>query len=151
MSPANYILREVLLSAVINAAISVAFFLAVFGTSGDVEVWGVGELVFDALPQGFAIGLMATLVPGLMARKKVMEGMLPGAAPIPPSAASIALRALRNGAFAMLVGAGVWAGAAMALGIDRVDYTVAAGAKVAFGALLGTCITLVVLRRLIKA
>ncbi|QOV93645.1 hypothetical protein [Novosphingobium sp. ES2-1] len=63
MEPAAYIRRETAVSIAVNVALSAAFFIAVFGTGRDVPVWSVGGYVFDFAPQGFMIGLMATLVP----------------------------------------------------------------------------------------
>jgi hypothetical protein len=65
MEPAAYIRRETAVSIAINVALSATFFIAVFGTGRDVPVWSVGGYVLDFAPQGFMIGLMATLVPRL--------------------------------------------------------------------------------------
>ena len=52
----SYIAREILLSALINGAISVAFFVGVFGGAVPVPLWGLGNYAFDLVPQSFAIG-----------------------------------------------------------------------------------------------
>jgi hypothetical protein len=74
MTTAAYIRRETGVSMVINAVLTLAFFLIVFGRSGPVPVWGVGAYVFDFVPQGFMIGLMGSLVPGALAGKARRAG-----------------------------------------------------------------------------
>src|SRR5690606_9204225 len=80
----RYILRESLLSAAINAAISIGFYLAVFGRRDPIPVWGMSNLAFDNLVQSFAVALMSALVPALLARLAQQKGKAgsPGA-PVP--------------------------------------------------------------------
>jgi len=77
MTPvAAHIRRETLVSVVINSALTFAFFCLVFGLGRRVPVWGVGAYVFDFIPQAFMIALMATLVPGALARKALRKGQV---------------------------------------------------------------------------
>ena len=77
MTPtAAYIRRETLVSVVINTALTFAFFCLVFGLGRRVPVWGVGAFVFDFGPQAFMIALMATLVPGALARIALRKGLV---------------------------------------------------------------------------
>ncbi|MCX7284452.1 MAG: hypothetical protein NTX28_10485 [Novosphingobium sp.] len=141
MEPAAYIRRETAVSIAINVALSAAFFAAVFGLSGLVPVWGMGGYVFDFGPQGFMIGLMATLVPGLLARKALAGGKvapLGGTSALP---AAPVPRAVLCGALG--AAAGVCA-SAVALGLagpQHLGWLPALLAKLAFGAVLAVIVT----------
>ena len=74
LTTAAYIRREILVSAVINGTFSALAFTLVFGGLEQVPLWGVGNWVFDFLLQGFMVALMATLVPGILARRKIKAG-----------------------------------------------------------------------------
>ncbi len=78
MDKAAYIRRETGVSIGINTALSALFFVLVFGRSGAVTVWGQGGYVIDFVPQGFMIGLMSVLVPGVLARKALAAGKIGG-------------------------------------------------------------------------
>ena len=71
-----YIRRETRISMAINAMLSLLIFLAVFGLRQPVKSWGVGQWVFDFLPQSFMIALMSVLIPGMLARQKLQKGAL---------------------------------------------------------------------------
>lgn len=141
MEPAAYIRRETAVSTAINVALSAAFFVAVFGTGGKVPVWGMGGYVFDFGPQGFMIGLMATLVPGLMVRKALWQGKVPviqGASRLP---AAVLPRAVLCGVFGAVCGM-AGAGAVLLVGgATQLDWLPALLAKLAFGAALALVVT----------
>lgn len=105
MEKSAYIRRETGVSIGINTALSALFFLLVFGRSGTVAVWGQRGYVIDFGPQGFMIGLMSVLVPGLLARKALAAGKIVGV-----ETASTPLR--RTGVRAV-----VWAVSGAALGV----------------------------------
>lgn len=65
------LLRETSISVVINVAISAGFFIAFFGLHGEVPA---AALARDSFPQAFAIGLMGSLVPGLLTQARVKRG-----------------------------------------------------------------------------
>jgi hypothetical protein len=138
---AAYAARETLVSAVINAALSVGFFLLVFGGVDPVPTWGIGNYAFDFVPQSFAIGLMATLVPGFLCRSALIAGRIPGGSPLAIGPGSIVTRALVNGFLAGSVGAGMCAAALWASGLDALASTTAFVLKFAYGALLGAFVT----------
>lgn len=145
-SHARYIARETAVSVAINTALSLVFFLIIFGRAGAVPVWGPGSYVFDFAPQGFVIALMATLVPGLLLRKALARGDLEPASGAPGQAGSLLLRALAVGA----LGAGVGTGGAAALlalpGAPTIGWGAALAAKLAFGAGLAWVVTRLGLR-----
>ncbi|MEH3159589.1 MAG: hypothetical protein PGN08_12095 [Sphingomonas taxi] len=76
MTPAQrrYIAIETMIGATISAVLSIAFVLLVFGGRAGVTVAGPGGLIVDAVPQGFAIALMATLVPTMLTRRRLARG-----------------------------------------------------------------------------
>ena len=142
--------RETLVSALINGAISVAFFLAMFGRSGPVPVWGVGNYAFDFLPQSFAVGVMATLVPGLLCRRALMSGGHRSMSAVPP-VGSIIARAFLHGAAAAVAGGALCSLALWLTGADTIANAPAFVLKVAYGAALGALVTWVTLKRMLAA
>ena len=149
LEPAAYVARETLVSAVINAALSIGFFLLVFGGVDPVPTWGIGNYAFDFVPQSFAIGLMATLVPGLLCRNAIAAGRIAGGTPSAGNPGSVVTRALVNGLLAGSVGAGICAAALWASGLDALASTTAFILKVTYGALLGAFVTRSSLGRMI--
>jgi hypothetical protein len=146
----RYLARETLVSAAINAAISVGFFLLVFQRVDPVPVWGMGNYAFDFVPQSFAIGLMATLVPGLLCRKAIVEGRIAGSSASPVAPRVMAARAVRNAILAVLAGAGVCALLLWTAGAGALAHTPAFVLKVLYGAALGGLVTRITLRRMVR-
>ncbi|WP_347304627.1 hypothetical protein V5740_13970 (plasmid) [Croceibacterium sp. TMG7-5b_MA50] len=147
--PAAILRRETLVSAAINAAISVGFFLLVFGLSGPVPVRGVGAYAFDFAPQSLAIGIMATLVPALLLRAALRRGGVSGVATRGPTTRAIVLRALAQGIAAMVIGGGLCAALLWVAGVQQLPLLPAFAAKVAYGAALGAFITRRTLARML--
>ncbi|HZV09129.1 MAG TPA: hypothetical protein VFF94_05205 [Novosphingobium sp.] len=142
---APYIARETAVSMGINTALSLAFFLGVFGIGRPVPVWGAGHYVLDFGPQAFMIALMATLVPGAVAARARRAGRVaPVAGPLGLAArlpAGLWPRALLLAA-ASALGALVLAAAALAAtGAVLLPFAPALAAKLAFGAALAAFIT----------
>lgn len=147
MSNSHFILRESLLSAAINAAISIGFYLAVFGRTDPIPVWGIGNLAFDYLPQSFAVALMSALIPGLLTRlaqKRGKVGNPSGAIPSPGQVIAISL-AWATGALVIAGGSSaaiLWLTTAETMPALQVFI-----AKALYGALLGMFVTSRVLKR----
>ena len=121
------VLRETAISMVINAVLSILFFLAVFGRSAPV---GTAALAPDFLPQAIMVALMGSLVPALL----VARG---NGSPKRP----IVIRAL-GFAFAGLIVAGGGAYAVCVLvGPALLAPLPAIALKAAFGAALAAVIT----------
>lgn len=150
MKPSSYLARETFASAVINAVISVGFFLLVFGGVHPVPVWGIGNYAFDFLPQSFAIGLMATLVPGLMCRKALAHGRIAGRAGAPVEARSVAASAVVNAILAVVFGVGLCALVFWAVELDALSHSTAFVLKILYGTALGSLTTYIVLRRMMS-
>ena len=67
MSERFVIVRETIISVIVNTAMSIAFFLVVFGMKAPIRL---GDMELDFLPQTFMVALMGTLVPPLLLRRK---------------------------------------------------------------------------------
>lgn len=72
----SYILRETVISVVINILIGVAFFVSKFHGQSQVALWGAGGIVVDTLPQGFMVALMSVLPPSIITRSRIMGSKL---------------------------------------------------------------------------
>lgn len=143
----RYVLREALLSAAINAAISIGFFLAVFGRGNTIAVWGIGNLAFDNLVQSFAVALMSALVPALLARLAQRKGKVgsPGA-PV-PGVGRVFARALAWAVAAAAAGGGSLAALLWLSGAEVLPALPLFFAKTLYGAALGAFVTSKVLTR----
>lgn len=148
MSTAAYIRRETGVSMVINAVLTLAFFLLVFGRGGAaVPVWGVGAYVFDFVPQGFMIGLMGSLVPGALAGKARRAGKVAALGVASPWPANLILRSLLLALCGALAGV-VLSGAALTLlGLAQLPWGAGLAAKLAWAGLLAAMVTPVSLRK----
>lgn len=148
MTPAQrrYVATEALIGATISALLSIGFVLLLFGRSSFVPVTGAGGLILDGVPQGFAIALMATLVPTLLTRRRLARGTV---APLPPrrrlGPAGLPARALA----AAVAGAALTSGLTALLpvvGVDVVPMGQVLIAKPFWGLLLGGGVAAVMTR-----
>jgi len=71
--------RETAISVAINVVMSGVVFIAMFGTRGNIPVDGWGGFAVDFVPQAGAVGLMGSLIPGLLIRRRVRRGEIPAA------------------------------------------------------------------------
>jgi hypothetical protein len=129
------VLKEIAISAAINAVLSIAFFLIVFGRRDRLTFWAPDYLAIDFIPQFAAVSLMSALVPAFVARKKLARASGGACAPV----AEIILRAVRLCLAAVLL-AGALIGALGAARWDSIDGTAALFLKAACGAALGMAI-----------
>ncbi|HWU02299.1 MAG TPA: hypothetical protein VN222_06125 [Novosphingobium sp.] len=141
MDCATYIRRETLVSIAINTTLTALFFAVVFGFVRPVPVWGAGHYVLDFGPQAFMIALMATLVPGTLARKARRSGKVarwPVAPALPQGLwARALLLAVGASCLAMAgVGALMWLA-----GLSQLPVMPAFMAKLAFAVALAALIT----------
>lgn len=150
MDTPRFILRETLVSIVINTVLSIGFFLLVFGRSQTVPLWGVGNWVFDAIPQSFMIALMGTLVPGMMAGKALRTRKLAvNGEPQPFS--RLALRALVTALIAAAAGYALAGLVAELSGLKHFGWMLALAIKAAYGATLAAIVTPFALRAALAA
>ncbi|MEE4023619.1 hypothetical protein V1Y59_11070 [Gordonia sp. PKS22-38] len=136
-----YIRRETAISIAINTAMSLLFFLLVFGFGQPVQVWGIGNYVFDFVPQGFVIALMATLVPGAKINKALREGRLTRGAGHSRLPARLWQRALVVAVASALTGTALAAVVMALVGSSELSVGVALAGKMVFGAILAAVIT----------
>lgn len=139
MQAGNYIRKETVVSAIIGAAISAAFFFGLFGFEGPVPVEGPGNYAFDFLPQSFFVGLMACLVPTLLLRKAVLAGKIDTRS-APPEVRSAFGWAFASALFALALGV-VVAAVLWLLPVDEFAFGPALVAKIVYGAVLGSFVT----------
>lgn len=145
MSPSHrrYLATEAAVSAGINAALSIAFVLLLFGGRATVDV---PALVTDALPQSFAIALMASLVPSLLTARRLHRGAI---APLPGPAprGHVVVRSLVTAIVAALVAGGLHLALLPLLLPAAVPFGAVLAGKAVYGAALGAVVTLWALRR----
>lgn len=141
LNTAAYIRRESLVSMVINGVLSALAFTVVFGGLTRVPLWGAGNWVFDFLPQGFMIALMATLVPGFLASRKVKAGSLAADGPSSRLPAARFPRALVLALVSAAAGTSAVALLALLSGANDLGATAALVSKIAFGAGLAAIVT----------
>lgn len=122
---ARVLLREAVVSIVINVAITIGFFFAVFGLSAPIPGGAFGA---DFLPQAFFVALMGTLIPSLLIRRGSGTAIAP-----------VIVRA-----FLLAIGSVIVAGGGAWLAFSHVASVPAApalGIKIAFAAILSAVVT----------
>lgn len=149
MTPARHIRRETVISAGINGAISAGFFFLMFAGVDPVPAWGIGNYAFDFIPQSFAVGFMATLVPGLLCRRAIAAGRIAEITGRRTTTGGVVARAVLQAIAAVLVGAGTCALLLWATGAEAIGNAAAFALKVLYGAGLGALITRVTLGRML--
>jgi hypothetical protein len=142
MPPRLSLAREAAISIVINAVLSLAFFLAFFGMTPRLLQWGAPDnLALDFVPQSIAVSLMSALVPALIARRTLGAGV---------AVRPILLRAALFAVGGAVVG-GALAFAAVALGLPAIGWNAALPAKMIYGGALGALVAVLALRRLLAS
>lgn len=137
----THIRRETRVSIVINAVLSVLFFLLVFGWNGPVRVWGVGNYVFDAIPQSFMVSLMSTLVPGAMTARKLAQASV---APIDRQRRlprSLIPRGLIFALAGSCAGYALFAVPLLVTGVETLAWGTAFAFKIVYGGTLGALVS----------
>jgi len=133
----RFIRREALVGAGINAALSLAFFLALFGAPGRPLAFAAPDrLALDFVPQAGMIALMSALVPVLASRRKL--AMLTGR---PPRAIGAIVRTALGWALAGVALGLVLAGLALLQPLAMLPAWPALALKLAFGAGFGAFVT----------
>lgn len=75
----NYTLKETLISSLINALFSIAFFIGMFHNEPQLILGGASRLTMDFLPQAFFVGLFAALPSSLLTLKRLKTGAIEAA------------------------------------------------------------------------
>lgn len=129
--------REAAIGFAINAVLSLAFFVGIFGLAQHPLGWA--QLAPDFVPQSIAVALMSALVPALVAR-----GKLGGAVrPVLLRAVVFAIGGAVLGVVLMLL-----AGAAA---LPPIAWGTALALKMLYGGSLGALVTTLVLRRMLAS
>lgn len=140
-TPILSIRREAGISFGINATLSLAFFLAVFGVAVRPLAWAAPDaLGLDFVPQSIAVSLMSGLVPALIARRRL--------------SLAVPVRVIVLRAFGCALGGGIL-GAALALaimqaGLPPIPWGAALSLKLIYGGALGAIITSLTLQRMTR-
>lgn len=129
------VVRETIVSIVINAVISAGFFFAVFGLGAPIALADFGR---DFLPQAFMISLMGSLVPGLLMRRH-------SGAPAGP----IVRRALLLAVAGLVLAGGAAFAVCAALG-GAIAAVPALAVKVVYGMVLAAVVTPVAVRAALR-
>jgi hypothetical protein len=151
MPAATAIARETAISVVINTLLSLAFFLAMFGMHGRVPLWGMGNYVFDFVPQSFAIAGMSVLVPGMLTARKLALGAVAPLAGPSPWPARLVPRALLFALMATAAGGGLAAALAFLSGATGIGWSTALTFKLGYGAALAWIVTPIGMRAVLRS
>ncbi len=143
---AAYLARETAISMVINAVLSLAFFVLLIGLPSMVPVAGRGGYAFDFVPQSFMIALMSTLVPGFITAARIRGGAIAGQ---PERHGAIVRRSVLTAILSALAGAAI-AGALLAAGMATVPLAPALAAKILYGVVLASVVTPIGLARALR-
>lgn len=142
----RFLTVEAATSGTINAALSVAFAMAVFSGHPLIPATGGGGFAADFLPQTFMVSLMGITVPSLIVRKRLRTGGLPLFAPV--EAGPLWRRAL-VAAIVVTVAVG-GAAAGLSLISPPLPFATLLGLKAVYGGVLGAAVTAWALRRLVR-
>ena len=146
ITASSFIQRQTAINVAVCLFASLLPFLLVFEIGVRVPVWGVGNYVFDFLPQGFMIAFMSILMPGMSAAKALREGSVSPVAHRSQPTASLVVRAGLFGSIGAAVGVGLAAGMSSLTGASVIEWTMALSAKLIYGGLLSAIVTPIGLR-----
>lgn len=133
----RYIATEAMIGATISAVLSVVFVLLMFGRLSHVPVAGPAGLIMDALPQGFAIALMATLVPTWLTRRRLARGaILPTTSAHTTPPAHLLVRGIGMAALGAALTVGLTA-LMLVVGVDDLELATVLIGKTIWGFILG--------------
>lgn len=136
---------ETAISIAINAVLSVAFALLVFGGRESIDV-AASDVLFDMAPQSFMVAFMGTLVPGLLTRKRLAAGRIAGFSERVVPGRSV-LRAFATAVAAAAAGTGL-------IALVRPEMSIAlpvfVAAKAIYGAALAAIVTPIALNAVLR-
>lgn len=145
----TYLRKEGALSIVINAVLSVAFFLAGFGfdPAVPVRIAGMGGYALDFLPQSFMIALMSALVPGAITAARMRNGRIGGA---PETTRALVVRSLLTALVALVAGGAIAMLLRLIAGAALLPWSAALFVKIVYGAALAAAVTPFGLRQALR-
>jgi hypothetical protein len=142
----SYVRRETVISLVINTVLSMLFYALVFGRQDPVEAWGLGQWVFDFVPQSFMIALMSVAVPGALTAGRLRAGAVMPLDRPTRLPRNLLARALLLAVASAIVGTAIVAALVRLTGLEVIPATAALVAKAGYGALLAMIVTPIGLR-----
>jgi hypothetical protein len=137
----RYVLRETLLSLVINATLSVLFALLVAHGNLAIPLWGPGGMALDFVPQTFMISFATAIDVTLTSRQRLRAGAVKPlarseAGPFARLPHNVLARALLIAATAAIVLSPISAGALQAFEVTRLPANSFVVMKVLYGAMV---------------
>ena len=141
--------RQQRTSVVINALLSAAFFLLVFGSvPHPLSLGSPDGLAADFIPQSLAIGFFSAFVPALITSAKRRHGEIAG---VTTNAVAWSVTLARALGFAATAGAfGAFLTVVLPLIADVMSYAAALAAKIVYGGLLGWIVTPAAVRLVLR-
>jgi hypothetical protein len=142
--------EQAIVSGIVNAVLSIAIFILVFGLARRALTIGApDQFAFDFLPQGAILGFMSAFLPALMVRNRLRTGALSITTSRVPTVGSIVLRAVLLSLLSIAVAAvAMWL--TQRFGANSVEWRDALLIKVVFGVLLGVIVTRIAVRAVLR-
>lgn len=132
---------ELRIAILVNAALSIGFFLLVFGWRDAAA----RDLAIDFLPQTFGVTFLGTLIPSLITLRKIALGRIVPAGPVPTRGRHV-LRIIAWAVGAVIILGGSAAALFTAFAPPMVPPLVGVTTKAVYGGLVGALITPPILR-----
>lgn len=89
------IAKHTLVSCIVNALFSMAFFWVFFGGESSLVIGQMSKLTIDFLPQALFVGFFSTLPPSILTIKELKAGKVsPGAGSVLPLPENLVLRVI---------------------------------------------------------
>jgi len=143
----GYVVKETIISIVINSAISAFFVWLVFGGAKEVPLWGSGGLAVDFLPQTFMISLMSVLVPSALTRKRRRARLIAvGPSTLTWLPRNLFLRAILLAALSTMIFSAIGTAVLSVLADGPIRIGTVWPLKIAYGALIGAIVTPIAVR-----
>lgn len=136
-----YINRETFVNVSINILLTPLFFWIFFGQFDHVPVWGIGNWLFDFVPQSFIIAFMSMLIPSVVAVRAVGAGKVRPDNIVQNPIRLLILRGILAGAASAALGTGLVAAVIIAAGYNHLGFTWALIIKQIYAGLLAYIIT----------
>jgi cell division protein FtsX len=142
--------EQAIVSGIVNAVLSAAIFLLVFGLARRALTIGApDQFALDFLPQGAILGFMSAFLPALVVRNKLRQGALNITTSRISTVGSIALRAVLLSLLSVAVAAvAMWL--TQRFGANAVEWLEALVIKIVFGVVLGVIVTRIAVRAVLR-
>lgn len=144
----NYIAKETMISIIMASLLSAGFCFLIFLGNDPIAFWGAGGFAFDFLPQTFMIGLLGTIIPTLLTRKRTKGRSLERLPrPTPRLPRPVIVRALAIAIAGTLLFVPLTVGGIHLAGIETFSFLSALAIKVTYGAVVALLLTPLIVRQ----